>query len=150
MENELEVVKEIVGTFDGQNMWGEDNRIYPVHANYASKSKLVEGDKLKLMITNKGEFMLKQIGPVARVRVLGRYRQQQNAMGSEHIIDAEDGRHYKVLYPSVSYFKVKPGEQVVLIIPASGIPEWGAVENVIRETTPLDLQGKDFDPKDWN
>jgi hypothetical protein len=42
--------KVIEGVFDGQNMVGPDNKQYPVPANYASKSKLVEGDVLKLTI----------------------------------------------------------------------------------------------------
>src|SRR5471030_1604688 len=40
--------KVIEGIFDGQNMIGPDKKQYPVPANYASKSKLVEGDGLKL------------------------------------------------------------------------------------------------------
>ena len=38
--------KVIEGVFDGQNMIGPDGKQYPVPANYASKSKLVEGDVL--------------------------------------------------------------------------------------------------------
>ena len=44
--------KVIEGMFDGQNMIGPDNKQYPVPANYASKSKLVEGDVLKLTISD--------------------------------------------------------------------------------------------------
>ena len=36
--------KVIEGVFDGQIMVGPDGKTYPVPANYASKSKLVEGD----------------------------------------------------------------------------------------------------------
>jgi hypothetical protein len=39
--------KIIEGVFDGQNMVGSDGKTYPVPANYASKSKLVQGDILK-------------------------------------------------------------------------------------------------------
>ena len=42
--------KVIEGIFDGQIMIGPDGKNYPVPANYASKSKLVEGDILKLYI----------------------------------------------------------------------------------------------------
>ena len=43
--------KVIEGVFDGQIMIGPDGKNYPVPANYASKSKLIEGDILKLTIT---------------------------------------------------------------------------------------------------
>ena len=56
--------KVIEGIFDGQIMIGPDGKNYPVPANYASKSKLVEGDIMKLTITEDGKFMYKQIGPV--------------------------------------------------------------------------------------
>jgi hypothetical protein len=44
------VGKVVEGVFDGQNMVGSDGKTYPVPANYASKSKLVQGDILKLTI----------------------------------------------------------------------------------------------------
>src|SRR5580704_1021794 len=48
--------KVIEGVFDGQNMVGSDGKTYPVPANYASKSKLVQGDILKLTIADDGVF----------------------------------------------------------------------------------------------
>ena len=47
------------GVFDGQNMVGSDSKTYPVPANYASKSKLVQGDILKLTIAEDGAFLYK-------------------------------------------------------------------------------------------
>ena len=49
--------KIIEGVFDGQNMVGSDGKTYPVPANYASKSKLVQGDILKLTIADDGTFL---------------------------------------------------------------------------------------------
>jgi len=54
--------KIVEGVFDGQIMIGPDGKSYPVPANYASKSKLVEGDILKLTIADDGGFIYKQIG----------------------------------------------------------------------------------------
>jgi len=50
--------KIIEGIFDGQIMIGPDGKNYPVPANYASKSKLVEGDIMKLTITEDGKFLI--------------------------------------------------------------------------------------------
>jgi hypothetical protein len=63
--------KVIEGVFDGQNMMGSDGKTYPVPANYASKSKLVQGDILKLTIADDGAFMYKQIGPIPRKQLVG-------------------------------------------------------------------------------
>ena len=59
--------KIIEGVFDGQIMIGPDGKNYPVPANYASKSKLVEGDLMKLTITPDGKFLYKQIGPAVNL-----------------------------------------------------------------------------------
>src|ERR1700691_5767926 len=63
--------KVIEGVFDGQNMVGSYRKTYPVPANYASKSKLVQGDILKLTIAEAGAFLYKQIGPIPRKQVVG-------------------------------------------------------------------------------
>jgi hypothetical protein len=67
-DEEGEIVE---GVFDGQVMIGTDGKQYPVPANYASKSKLVEGDMRNLTITPDGSFVYKQIGPVERKRIIG-------------------------------------------------------------------------------
>ena len=51
--------KVVEGIFDGQKMAGPDGKEYPIPANYASKSKLVEGDILKLTIADDGSFIYK-------------------------------------------------------------------------------------------
>ncbi len=61
----------VEGVFDGQHMIDKDGKKYPVPANYASKSKLVEGDVLKLTIQPDGSFVFKQIGPVERKQLIG-------------------------------------------------------------------------------
>ena len=64
---EVSLGKIIEGVYDGQNMVGSDAKTYPVPANYASKSKLVQGDILKLTIADDGAFLYKQIGPKIRI-----------------------------------------------------------------------------------
>lgn len=128
--------KVIEGVFDGQNMVGPDGKQYPVPANYASKSKLVEGDVLKLTIADDGSFIYKQIGPIERKKVLGVLTQDEKG---EYRVIAE-GTSYKVLLASLTYFKSEPGDQVTIVLPEGRSATWGAVENVIKKdqglTTP--------------
>ena len=121
--------KVIEGVFDGQNMVGPDGKQYPVPANYASKSKLVEGDVLKLTIAEDGSFIYKQIGPVERRKVLGILTQDEKG---EYRVVAE-GKPFKVLLASLTYFKSEPGDQVTIVLPNDGDPKWGAVENVLKK-----------------
>lgn len=118
--------KVIEGAFDGQNMIGPDGKSYPVPANYASKSKLVQGDILKLTIGEDGSFIYKQIGPVERRKLIG----SLNLKDGQYFVEA-GGVDYRVLFASVTYFKAQPGDQVTVVIPEDGDPEWAAVEAVI-------------------
>lgn len=116
--------KIIEGVFDGQSMIDADGKIYPVPANYASKSKLIEGDILKLTIADDGSFVYKQIGPVARKQIIGTLQQREGA----YFVEA-GSREYRVLLASVTYFKAKTGDQISIIIPEDNQEaEWAAIE----------------------
>ena len=116
--------KVIEGIFDGQIMIGPDGKNYPVPANYASKSKLVEGDIMKLTITEEGKFLYKQIGPVERKTVIGTLVQHDD----KYFVEVA-GREYQILYASVTYFRLRNGSQVSVIIPANNDDAtWAAVE----------------------
>ena len=116
--------KVIEGVFDGQNMVGSDGKVYPVPANYASKSKLVQGDILKLTIADDGAFMYKQIGPIPRKQIVGVLTQENG----HYYVEAND-KNYRVLLASVTYFKAKPGDQVSVNVPEDDShAEWAALE----------------------
>lgn len=118
--------KVVEGAFDGQHMNGPDGKSYPVPANYASKSKLVQGDLLKLIIGDDGSFIYKQIGPVERKKLIGTL----NLKNGAYFVEAR-GKEYHVLFASVTYFKAQPGDQVTMVIPEEGDAEWAAIEAVI-------------------
>jgi len=118
----------IEGVFDGESMIGPDGKQYSVPANYASKSKLVEGDILKLSITQNGTFIYKQIGPIERARVVGAL--ERSAMGEYFAL--ADGKKWRLLSASATYFKGEPGDEVVILVPKNGESKWAAVENIVR------------------
>jgi hypothetical protein len=121
--------KVIEGVFDGQNMIGPDKKQYPVPANYASKSKLVEGDVLKLTISDDGSFIYKQIGPIERKKMLGVLLVDEK--GDFKVL--AEGKPYKVLLASLTYFKAEAGDEVTIVVPQASPSDWAAVENVIKK-----------------
>lgn len=118
------------GIFDGEKMIGDDAGIYTIPPNYASKSKLVEGDRLKLTITHNGSFIYKQVKPIGRKRLVG-----------ELVFDAElnqwgvfsEGKLYKVLKASVTFYKGNIGEEAVVLVADDRPCVWGAIENIIHK-----------------
>lgn len=125
-EPDSSIGKVIEGVFDGQNMMGTGDKTYPVPANYASKSKLVEGDILKLTISDDGSFIYKQIGPVERKKLIGKIVLQDGT----YMVEA-GGKLFHVLFASVTYFKAQPSDEVTVVIPADRPASWAAIEAVI-------------------
>ena len=105
-------------------MLGPDGKNYPISANYASKSKLIEGDILKLTIAEDGGFIYKQIGPTPRKQIIGTLVQHDGI----YYVEA-GGKEYRILLASVTYFRLNVGDQVTIIIPEDN-PDatWAAVE----------------------
>jgi hypothetical protein len=118
----------IEGVFNGIEMVVTDGKTYPVPANYASKSKLVEGDGLKLTIADDGSFIFKQISPTERKNLVGTL----SLDGSTYYVLAE-GKKYKVLTASITFYKAEPGDQVGVLVPAAHDADWAALESVISK-----------------
>lgn len=143
--------KIVEGSFDGQLMIGTDGRQYPVPANYASKSKLVEGDMLKLVITDDGNFIYKQIGPFKRKRLLGILKESPEEGG--YVVEAEN-KNYKVLLAAVTYHHASPSDEIAIVVADNEEAKWAAIENVTRkgageesvsDSHPPVLKGEDDD-----
>jgi len=119
----------IEGVFDGENMIGPDGKKYTIPANYASKSKLVEGDIMKLTISDRGTFIYKQIGPIERKRVVGKL--EKTADGNYIVV--ADGKKWHVLTASVTYYRGNIDDETIILVPQEGESKWAAVENIIHE-----------------
>lgn len=121
----------IEGVFDGEHMIGEDGRKYLVPPNYASKSKLVEGDLLRLNISDGGKFIFKQKGPIERQRLMGTLVQDE--LSSEWKVIA-DNHAYKVLTAAVSFHRGAVGDDAVILVPKEAPSRWAALENIVKRS----------------
>ncbi len=118
----------VQGVFDGEKMIGNDKKEYDVPLNYASKSKLVVGDVLKLSVSEDGRYTYKQIGPIERKNVVGTLE----AIDEGEFQADVDGKKYQLLLASVTYFKASPGDKLSLVIPEKEEVDWAAVDNIIN------------------
>lgn len=117
----------IEGVFDGEAMVSGEGDRYPIPANYASKSKLVEGDTLKLTILTDGSFLYKQIGPTSR----------RNARGVVEIVGGEcrisvEGRSFQVLRASITFHKLEAGDEVAVLLPDEREARFATIDQVLK------------------
>ena len=128
-ESALEVVE---GYFDGENMVGDNGQIYPVPQNYASKTQLVVGDRMKWILTPERE-LFKLIQPVERERVIGTLH-----LEGDNFLVLVDGftNPIRLLKASVTFamknYGLKVGDEVAIIIPKNITPTWGAFSSVVK------------------
>jgi len=118
------------GVFAGDKMVGSDGQTYNIPLNYASKSKLVEGDILKLTVTSSGNFIYKQIGPTPRKRVIGELVVDEEK--DEYWV-ASDTNKWRILKASATFFKGCSGDKVTFLVPEEDRSKWAAVENIMKE-----------------
>lgn len=125
LKNEDRIIE---GIFNGEEMVTVAGKRYPVPVNYASKSKLVAGDLLKLTVKEDGSFLYKQIKPASRKKIIGIL----SRAGGKYLVRA-DGKNYHILTASVTYHQAKAGDKVAILIPIGGENNWAALENIVEQ-----------------
>lgn len=111
------------GVFDGKHMITDDGVIHPVSENYASKSKLVEGDMLQMISHADGRRYFKQISRVARATATAILECIDQNSG---IAATSNGTRYHILLAPLRFFRVTPGDTIQLEVPTDG-GVWAAV-----------------------
>ncbi len=118
--------KIIEWVFTGSEMLGVDNVKYPVPVNYASKSKLVQWDKLKLTIEKNGKMIYKQIEQIERETKVGLVIKDKDKY--QVVVGSET---YNLLTAAVTHFKVSIWDKITVIVPANKKATFAAIEAVI-------------------
>jgi len=101
----------LIGKYDGMFMVTEAGKKYPVPDNYAAKTQLVYGDKLKMVEGPEGR-RFKHIEKIPRVEV-------------EAALTVKDGRFvavslegsYKLIQSAVRYLRGEEGDKVRILLP---------------------------------
>lgn len=114
VENErkdLSRLNYIDGIFDGSHMVDASGKKYEVNANYATKSLLVHGDKLRAYDEN-GKYWFKQVDKTPREKISGMLTQKA---GVWHVVTADGS--YKVSQNAVEFLNLKVNDDVDVFIP---------------------------------
>lgn len=118
--------KIVEGVFTGEEMLGADGNKYPVPANYSSKSKLVQWDKLKVTIGGNGRMMYKQIAPIERetkVWLLTEEKWKYQVLA--------DGVSYDLLTAAVTHFGWNIWDSITVIIPKGKAATFAAIDSIM-------------------
>lgn len=115
-------------TFNGVYGISKDGKIYNVPENYASKSKLLEGDILNIYLNDQGEYIFKQIERVPRKMEVGIV---DSGIKRMIIFIPRLNRKFKVLKASESYFHLQPGMRVAVTIRSDENCGFCAIENLL-------------------
>jgi hypothetical protein len=135
-----EDVEFVEGYFDGENMIGDNGKVYTVPQNYASKSQLVVGDKMKWSMIKDGfdgyKEVFKLTQPVLREKVIGKFVVEGNNYGA--MVDGYPTM-VKILKASATFamknLGLAIGGKVALYVPKAGSSaNWGAFINVVNSS----------------
>jgi len=122
-EKDLKIIE---GVFTWEEMLGSDWNKYPVAANYASKSKLVQWDKLKLSIDTTWRMTYKQIAPIERETKIWIL-----ALDKDKYQVIIDGESYNLLTAAVTHYRANIWDSISVIIPKWKKATYAALEWVI-------------------
>lgn len=112
--------------FTWEEMLWSDSNIYPVPANYASKSKMVQWDKLKLTIDWSWRMVYKQIAPIERETktwLLTKEKEKYQVIS--------DSKTYNVLTAAVTHFKWQIWDKITVIVPKWKDATFAAIDSII-------------------
>jgi hypothetical protein len=128
-DSALEVVE---GYFDGEGMIGDNTQMYTVPPNYASKTQLVIGDRMKWILTKDRE-VYKLIQAAERERVTGTFTIE----GDNYLVLVDKfPAPVKILKASATYamknLGLQIGDEVAITVPKDTTPLWGAFNTVIK------------------
>lgn len=114
--------------FTWEEMLGSDWNRYPVPANYSSKSKLVQWDKLKLTIAWNWKMLYKQIAPIERTFLTWLVTKEKD----KYQVIAE-WNTYDLLTAAVTHFKANIWDSITVIIPTWKQATFAAIEALIPQ-----------------
>ena len=112
--------------FTWEEMLGSDGNKYPIPVNYASKSKMVQWDKLKLIVDSMWKMTYKQIAPIEREIKSGLVTEDK---GKFQVVCEWDT--YDLLTAAVTHSKAQIWDTISVLLPKGKQASFAAIDAVI-------------------
>jgi len=130
--DESDALEVVEGYFDGESMIGDNGQTYLVPPNYASKTQLVVGDRMKWILTSSREIF-KLIQPAPRERATGTFTIEEDRY---LVIVDKYPNPVQILKASATYamknLGLQIGDEVAITIPKDATPTWGAFNSIVK------------------
>ena len=117
------------GTFKGDHILADDGTRYEIAANYASKSKIVEGSRLRGVIMSNGNIKYTIIEKAQYELKLGKVIQD----GQQETLIKVDDYIAKVLWESITFFRLEEGDEIYVRVPKGKQAEYAVIDSAIHE-----------------
>jgi len=118
--------KIIEWVFTWEDMLGSNRMKYPVPVNYASKSKMVQWDRLKLIIDSSWKMTYKQISPIEREIKTGLI--VKDKWKFQVICDENT---YDLLTAAVTHFKAEIWDTITVLLPKGKDASFAAIDSLL-------------------
>ena len=118
--------KFVEGVFTWEDMLWSDWVKYPIPGNYASKSKLVQWDKMKVIIEPSGQLKYKQISQIERETKV--WLLTKDWTKYQAVVDWET---YNLITASVTHYKANIWDTVTILVPKWKEATFAAVETIV-------------------
>ncbi len=128
--SEEDILWIVIWEYDWYYMIWEDQKEYPVPLNYASKTKLIPWDKLKLKILKNGKFVYKLILQAERKHLKAILSKTD---WNRYIWITDEWKIYFLNQAAVSFFRWKIWDSLFIIINSKKESDSAAIEALIKQ-----------------
>ncbi len=118
--------KVVEGVFTGESMLWSDGNMYPIPQNYASKSLLVQGSKIKAMMNPSGKILYKIIWEIPYETKVWLITKN----GEKYQITT-DTKTYNVLLAAITFHHCNVWDSVTIRVPEWKDATYAVIEAVI-------------------
>ncbi len=128
--NKENILQTLEWLFDWVSFIDSNWAKYPVPMNYASKSKLVPWDKLKLRIMKNWDFVFKLIEKAPRQKITAILSKDKEG---KRIAIYKNKYVFLLNHASVSYYKWKPWDKILIIVNKSKPWKYAVLDAVLSQ-----------------
>jgi hypothetical protein len=114
--------------YNGDSIIDDQGVIYPINKNYASKSRLIDGDVLIMRTDSQGGIYYKLSKPVPRKTVIADIKETNG-----QYIAIYNNKSYKILTAASNFYELYNNCQAMIVISITEDNKWCAIDGKVTK-----------------